>query len=476
MTTHASSRPSPYTLEALESRRLLAAGSPTATFLQYLKGTGETRSFAILYAGPAPIDRATLGDGDVRVTGPNEFAADATFLGAAKYRPGTGTLARYRVSGITGGAYELEVGGEEVADVNEDLVEGAVVGGFRIGSKGRAFPRGPAQSSSLTPSVQVMGTTVGSGTTPPNVQTDFGTIVDAVNFGGTAINLLGQGGVSIQFLGRSPQSPSTPAVLQTSPFAIEIDSAGGNDLDVDTVAGHPIFGTEVYNQSNTELTLKVSGLDPAKRYRFQFMHGDTRTSLGYQSTPQTYQIDNGMADVAPLSFNNSPGNSYAITAVVVQGTTSLTYRMPQGVTRGPSFSGMVIEEATAGGTTPQPTPGPGPLPAAAKFLRSSVRLTGSSQTFDIAYGNPDGVDLEMVKRQPVYVHGPAGYAALATLVNVSGRLPGGGRIATYRLDWMDVTSRYAISLNEGPPAAHVTLFHLRPMGWDELVTSRKRKR
>src|SRR5258706_13336669 len=104
-------------LERLEGRRLCSAASPpTVAFEQYVKGSGSSRTFAVFYDGVDAIDRSTLDSNDIWVFGGNDFGARATFVALAKTKRGNGLIARYRVDGIAGGNYLVEMGGGEVND------------------------------------------------------------------------------------------------------------------------------------------------------------------------------------------------------------------------------------------------------------------------------------------------------------------------------------------------------------------------
>src|SRR4051812_6171069 len=118
-------------VETLEPRELFSAtgGPPFATFMQYVKAEGDSRTFAVLYQGPADIDRATISGNDIIVTGSNEFQAFAKPVGIAHSKPGQPTLVRYRVEGIPGqGLYTINVRPYAVADIEQSFVSFAAIG------------------------------------------------------------------------------------------------------------------------------------------------------------------------------------------------------------------------------------------------------------------------------------------------------------------------------------------------------------
>jgi hypothetical protein len=239
-------------------------------------------------------------------------------------------------------------------------------------------------------------------------------------------------------------------------------SAAGNDLYDAATGGDQLFQTEIFDTSQSTQSMMITGLDPQVMYRVQILHGDSR-GFNYNPTNQTYTIDGGQSTVAPLQFNTSPSNANTITPVIVAGTTSLRIDMPNGGGRGPSFSGLLIEAKQVAPPTPPPSPDPLP-PINARFVRGSVRLVGSGQTFDIAYDDADA-STQGLGTGGVVLAGPRGFGAVATLVSLNSRRDGPGLIATYRVEGVSVTGSYDVSVR-GQHVANVTLFYLRPVLWD----------
>src|SRR4051794_214150 len=103
-------------VEALEPREMFS-NAPLATFMNYVKGTGGSRTFAVLYDGPAPILRGSIGADDVFVTSSNESYFTAVPVGIARAKAGSPTLVRYRVDGLKGtGTFTIHVRAGAVAD------------------------------------------------------------------------------------------------------------------------------------------------------------------------------------------------------------------------------------------------------------------------------------------------------------------------------------------------------------------------
>jgi hypothetical protein len=250
----------------------------------------------------------------------------------------------------------------------------------------------------------------------------------------------------------------TPRPL--SPITATITSPNPSDLADQTVGDRLVQETETFTLSGATETLTIAGLDPTRAYRFQFLHGDDRGGdFPYHSTPQMFEIPSGQTTNAPLAFGSLSGDTDSNTAVIVSGTTGLTYRMPPSDSRGPSFSAVVIE------ASPSVAP-PTPVPfETASFVRSSVRITGSAQTFQIAYGDSSSaITAARLAQQEVLVTGAGGFAARAKLVAVGDFSTGNSVVATYSVDGIAFTSRYTVSVL-GNPIAGVTLFYLRPQWW-----------
>jgi len=440
-------------IEGLERRLFLTAG-PTATFLQYIKGTGSSRTFAILYDGPATIGRATLDDGDVRVFSDQDQNLPATFLGATRHKPGTGLIAQYRVDGLASGTFSIEVQPQQISDTNGGVVQDGVIGSFKIAPNGQA-----SIMNAMTPTIQVLGTTHGTSENPPAIDTSFGNVVRAINFGGDPISVAGNTGVMVPFEGNT----GTPGAKRKHPRGARIASpiqititAGNSNLYQATVGDNPLFETEIFNPTWQDQLMNIDGLDPAKRYQIQFLHGDTRLDQNpYVSTPQFFKISNGQTVTTPLEFGTSEETEDSDTSIVVSGTTSVSYSMPQCPTRGPSFSGVVIEEADfSQPSAPKPT-----------FARGSVRFSGTAQLFDIGYAPIADVPTSALAAQELEVTGPRGFLAIASLIDTRPGKHGLGVVATYRIEGIDLTASYTISL-AGQKVATATFFHLRPIIWE----------
>lgn len=432
-------------IEALESRCFLSAGV-TPTFMQFVKGAGNSRTFAVLYDGADSIDRATLPDYQIYVRGPGEFSEQATFLGAFRHDPGTGWVAEYEIDGIMGGTYVIKSPVRPTGAPGRPF--SADLGGFLVGHKGHTVPLG----GEVTTAVTVEGTTFGTSEFPPEIDTSFGTVVRAVNFGGDAETLTGSTGVTVNFesqhaqaVGAKKKHPrGSRASIQT------VISSGGEPLFEQITGDNPVFETEIYDASATTESLNITGLDPARRYRIQFLHGDgSQGETPYDATTQLFTLPSGETDSTSLTFNNSEDDADCIVTVDVSGTTGVEYGMPASQTRGASFSGVVIEESDD-------------LAPATELIQQSVKLSGATQTFDLAFNGQFDLTAAKMATQTVVVNGPAGFSEVASLLKLTAS--DDGTVGTYKLDGIDVTGSYSIFVN-GRQVGRATFFYLRPVIW-----------
>jgi hypothetical protein len=161
-----------------------ALTTPTATTAPpNVTVTGPTNQFTVTFAAPAGINVSTLGNGDVRVTGPGGFNQPATFVSVDTNTNGTPRVATYSIPAPGGswdpadfGTYTIAVEPNQVADVNGVFVPASVVGSFQA----------------LVPTITVVTTTNDSGVgslrqAVLDANTRSGP--DAINFDPTVFNV-----------------------------------------------------------------------------------------------------------------------------------------------------------------------------------------------------------------------------------------------------------------------------------------------
>jgi uncharacterized protein YkwD len=115
---------------APSARLALAAPAPAGA---------PSHTFTVNYADNAAIDVSTLSTGDVRVTGPNGFAAVAQLVSVDQKQNGVTRSATYRVTAPGGsfdsmdnGHYTVYLQANQVRDTNGNAVPATVLGGFDV--------------------------------------------------------------------------------------------------------------------------------------------------------------------------------------------------------------------------------------------------------------------------------------------------------------------------------------------------------
>lgn len=190
--------------------------------------------------------------------------------------------------------------------------------------------------------VKVTGTQ--SGATPPTLSSTFGKVVDAANIGGNSLKC-----DAISFSGLTVTGGVASQVIETSPFKVTLSTSKGN-LASAPIGDDALFQTEAYSDGFQDISLVIDGLDPAKTYQVQYLHGETRNEVWarYDNGTQTFTDSKGSKVTAALTFNTVPGNNqFAVVTVEVTGSTSLRCDLPHSPAadgRGPSFAGFVVVE------------------------------------------------------------------------------------------------------------------------------------
>ena len=198
-------------------------------------------------------------------------------------------------------------------------------------------------TSSAPAALTVFGTTSGSAASPPSLATR-GMLLEALDFGSDSA-------FTYQGVTFAPANVNgaTSEIEATTPFTVTVSGTHpiGSGQIGNGGSASGLFETEVYNSAGDTFTLTISGLNAANSYEFQFLHGDTRSQFPYNNTTQTFTDSiNGESATTQLSFNTTTSNQYTDTVVDASGVTSVTYTMPtaSGNSRGPSFSGLEINQ------------------------------------------------------------------------------------------------------------------------------------
>ncbi|MBX7103985.1 MAG: right-handed parallel beta-helix repeat-containing protein [Gemmataceae bacterium] len=112
-----------------------ATPTATGTFAKVTASGGSSYTLTITFADDTAISVATLGTGDVRVTGPGGFNVLATFTGVDVNSDGSPRIATYSFSAPGGtwdagdnGAYSVSIEPNQVADTGGAFVPAATIG------------------------------------------------------------------------------------------------------------------------------------------------------------------------------------------------------------------------------------------------------------------------------------------------------------------------------------------------------------
>lgn len=166
---------------------------PTATVssapnVSSLGGTSYTLSLS--YADNSAINVATLGTGDIRVTGPNSFSALATFSSVNINTNGTPRVATYTLTPPGGswdvadiGTYTILVESSQVRDLAGNSVASGSKGTFLVATTsftlgGRVLMTGSVPVANVT----MQGGSLGTQTTASDGRFSFGSVAQGTNY------------------------------------------------------------------------------------------------------------------------------------------------------------------------------------------------------------------------------------------------------------------------------------------------------
>jgi hypothetical protein len=103
-------------------------------------------TITIVYADSLALDVSSLGDGDLRVTGPGGFDQPATFAGVTPAGDGTPRTATYHVTPPGGtwddadhGAYTVALEADQVRDTAGNAAAAGTLGTFKVGTSYPVF-------------------------------------------------------------------------------------------------------------------------------------------------------------------------------------------------------------------------------------------------------------------------------------------------------------------------------------------------
>lgn len=103
------------------------------------RATARPVTFTVTYSDNVAVNVDTLGNGDVRVDGPNGFGAKASFIRAVPGKNAASVVATYAIAAPPGGftsvfngVYTVSVRRHEVRDTNGNFLPAGVLGSFTV--------------------------------------------------------------------------------------------------------------------------------------------------------------------------------------------------------------------------------------------------------------------------------------------------------------------------------------------------------
>ena len=197
-----------------------------------------------------------------------------------------------------------------------------------------SFNPAPQAAQTLTVTKVVVPDVIATVSNSPSrvVFENTGSLAGAVVFG----NAGSYDGIAFK-LWSSPFA--TPKLLGSGVSVV----ANANTNAVHEFGGGGQYQHGAYTSAGGSSTLTFSGMDSAKRYRFQFAYCDKRHTYPYNAAVTLTSSTNTIA--APtLRFGDSAAYDYAMLTVTVAGSTGLTLDMPRSGNTGPSVAGFSVHE------------------------------------------------------------------------------------------------------------------------------------
>ncbi len=337
------------------------------------------KTLQVVYTDNVAINVATLGTGDIRVTGPNGYSQVATFVSVNNTANGTPRTATYSVPPPSGaewthahdGLYTVEVLAGQVADVESAFVAPTLLGTFSVAVPRRIYFANMDTNPGWTLEPQwAYGPAVGLNGDPSAGAT--GTNLIGYNIGGTYAN-------------------SLAAKYATTP---PIDCRSG-----------------------VNITLQF------KRW-LSLRSGD---SAWIQSSPDGTNWTDVWRTTSNFSETSWQSMQYDITtAAAGQAALRLRWGISSNSSRNRGGWSLDDVEVLASGTPPDTTP-----PAA---LLQSLNITaadGPGHEFTVTYTDNTAVDTARIDDLDVYVLGPNAYSNDCVRTGLDELSDGTPRIATY---------------------------------------------
>ncbi|MDX2213535.1 MAG: Calx-beta domain-containing protein [Oculatellaceae cyanobacterium bins.114] len=254
--------------------------APLASNLQAanITGGGNTQTFTVQFADDVAINVLSLGNNNIRVTGPNNFSQLATFLSATPGGNGIVRTATYRISApgnvwdsADNGTYQIALQSGQVFDTSANFAPATSLGAFTVNS--------PPLNSTVTVSATPLSVVENSGSgitytfTRDNSVTAPLSSALTINFnvGGTAV--FGAGGNDYTQTGALTFSATTGSVTfapNATTATVRLTPVGDTTVEPDETialsvaagtgytAGIPGSATSTISNDDVEVSLSVS--------------------------------------------------------------------------------------------------------------------------------------------------------------------------------------------------------------------------
>jgi parallel beta-helix repeat protein len=438
-----------------------ALTTPTATSAPpNVTATASTFQFTVTYAASAGVNVSTLGNGDVRVTGPGGFNQLANFVSVDNNTNGTPRVATYSITPPGGtwdpadfGTYSIGVEPGQVADMNGAFVPAIAAGSFQalVPTVTTVLNTNDSGAGSLRQAI--LDSNNRAGPDVINFDPTFFNVARTISL--TSSELLITDSLTISGPGAGLLTVRRDPVAATQQFRIfDVNAAGFQNV---TISGMTISG------GSTAVNTGNSGSGTLGDGAALLMFDDSVTLDGVVITGNTSGTEGGGVAVSSVLGTSGGGGSLTIRNSTVSGNTALGAPPPNsfgGAGGGIYFANggsLLLENTLISGNTSTNFEGGGVYfyGAVGPFgvtIRNST-ITGNTANGTMANGSPQGGN-----SGGLYLGTLAGSVVIqnSTIANnVAGIGPGGGMMVSVVSGGVSLTST-VVANNTGPGAPDVS--------------------
>ncbi|MBD1910119.1 MULTISPECIES: Ig-like domain-containing protein [unclassified Leptolyngbya] len=323
----------------------VAPSNPTLNAPGVTASTTEPYTFTVTYTDNQAIQVGSLGDGDVRVTGPGSFSQSATLVSVDTNSDGATRTATYQIippgNGwdlAENGSYTVEVLGNQVSDVAGNSLTASTLGTFNVNiplnlNVGLTSDTGASNTDKVTTTAGITGSIQGSGFSALEISVNGGSfqpVTNSVtngNFAFTAAQLatfnggpLTSGANTIVLRATTTQSTVTEQtlnfVLDTSAptaavtaanvtaasntYSFTVNFADDNAIDVSTLSNGDVrvTGPGGFNQLANLVDVDLNSDGTPRTATFQITPPGGDWNLADNGTYTVALVASGVSDVA----------------------------------------------------------------------------------------------------------------------------------------------------------------------------------